>query len=83
MVLDAIINWWFDLVKTAVSALPDSPLPGNGLNFGWISDMNYFLPISEMFGFFTALFALGGTFIGTSLVVWVLIGVLRGGQTKA
>lgn len=83
MVIDAIITWWFDLVKSFVSSFPDTPLPTNELNFSWISDMNYFLPISEMFGLFTAMFALGGAAVGTSLVIWVFVGILRGGSTKA
>jgi hypothetical protein len=83
VVIDAIITWWFDLVKTVVSSFPNTPLPTNALNFGWISDMNYFLPISEMFGLFVAMFALGGVFVGTSLVIWVFVGILRGGSTKA
>lgn len=83
MVTDAVLDWWFDLVEWFVSLFPDNPMPGDGLNFGWLGDANYFLPLSEMFGVWFALFSLGGTFVGTSLVVWVLIGILRGGATKA
>lgn len=83
MITDAILDWFFGLVDWALVAsrefVGDMPVT---LSLGWISDMNYFLPISEMFQVFAALFLLGGPFIGTSLVVWLLVGVLRGGATK-
>jgi len=82
MVTDAILEWWFGLCDWVISLMPADPMP-QGLNFGWISDMNYFLPISEMFGLFSIVFALGGTFAGASLIIWVVVGIVRGGSTKA
>jgi len=64
-----------------VDSLPNAP--ATPLDLGWIRDMNYFLPISEMFGLFVIMFALGGPFIGTSLIIWWFVGVVRGGATKA
>lgn len=82
MVTDAIISWWFGLCNWLVSLMPKDPMP-KGIDLSWITDMNYFLPISEMFGLFTVVFALGGTFAGASLIIWVVVGIVRGGSTKA
>jgi len=78
-----ILDWWFDLVDWFVGLFPTDPMPGGGINLSWMSDVNYFLPVTEMFGLFLSMFLLGGTFVGTSLVIWVLVGILRGGSTKA
>lgn len=83
MVTDLVIKWFFDLCDWLVSLFPTNPLPGSGINFSWIGAANFYLPVSEMFGLWFSLFALGGTFVGTSLVVWVLVGILRGGSTRA
>lgn len=82
MIIDAILEWWFGLCSWLVSLLPLDPLP-EGINLGWIQDINYFLPISEMFGLFINFFALGGPLAGASLIIWVVVGIIRGGATKA
>lgn len=82
MVTDAVISWFLDLVDWLVALIPSSdPLPG--VNFSFISDLNYFLPISEMFALFASMFLLGGPLAASSLIIWVVVGVLRGGATKA
>lgn len=83
MVTDFILDWWFDLVEWLVNLFPTSELPADAIDLSWISDMNYFVPISEMFMVFIAFVALGGPLVGSSLIIWVLIGIIRGGQTKA
>jgi len=83
VVTDFVLTWWFNLVDWFVNLFPNNPLPGSGIGFSWLGDVNYFLPLNEMFGVWFSLFSLGGTFVGTSLVVWVLVGILRGGSTKA
>jgi hypothetical protein len=85
VVIDAILAWWFDLVRTFIDGFPATEDPSNPLNFdlSMMDDMNYFLPLSEMFGVFVAFVALGGPFVGTSLIIWVVVGILRGGSTKA
>jgi hypothetical protein len=85
MVTDAILDWWFDLVDwlIAQSQGMTAGLPRELVDFSFMGDMNYFLPVAEMFAAFTAFFLLGGPMMGVSLVVWLLVGVLRGGQSKA
>lgn len=82
MVIDAILDWWFGLCSWVLSLMPKDPMP-QGVDLGWISDMNFFLPISEMFGLFSIVFALGGTFASASLIIWIVVGIVRGGATKA
>lgn len=82
MVTDFILQLWFGLVDWFLGLLPTDPLP-QGLTLGWLMDMNYFLPVSEMFGLLVLMFAMGGPFIAASLIIWLVVGVARGGQTKA
>jgi hypothetical protein len=82
MIVDSILSWWFGFCHWLISLFPTNPMP-QGVNLGWISDMNYFLPISEMFGLFTIFFAFGGPFAGASLIIWIVVGIVRGGSTKA
>lgn len=85
MVTDAILDWWFDLVDVMITSFKPVDDPTSAMNFdlSMIDDINFFLPISEMFGVFIAFVALGGPFAGTSLIIWVFVGILRGGATKA
>lgn len=83
MVTDAVLDWWFGLVGWLLDLLPTDTSPVANINLSWITDMNYFLPISEMFGVFIGLVSLGGVFAGSSLIIWVLVGIIRGGNAKA
>jgi len=83
VVTDAILDWIFDFVEWMISGFPSLNLPSNVLDFAWISDVNYFLPISEMFTLFSAFFLLGGPMAATSLIIWFFVGIVRGGATKA
>ena len=82
MITDYLIDWILDLVDFVVEGVPSESIPVT-LSLAWISDINYFLPVSEMFELFLVMFLLGGPMLGTSLIVWVLVGVIRGGATKA
>ena len=85
MVTDAIVGWFLDLCDWVIglgSGLT-AGLPSDLVDFSFMGDMNYFLPVAEMFAVFLAFFLLGGPMMGVSLVVWFLVGVLRGGQAKA
>ena len=82
MVSDWFLDLLFGLGNSAVDTLPSDPLP-QGVNLSWLQDMNYFLPIGEMWGLFLIMFALGGPFVASSLIIWAVVGVLRGGATKA
>lgn len=83
MVTDAILDWWFGLVGWLLDLLPTNQMPGGTMTLSMMGQLNYFLPITEMFQLFASMFALGGVFASSSLVIWVLLGIIRGGQTKA
>lgn len=84
MVIDRILDWWFDLIEWMITLFPaGESAPTSTIDLSWITAMNYFVPLNEMFGLFVAFFALGGPLVATSLIVWVLVGILRGGSTKA
>lgn len=82
VVTDFFLDLFFGMANGTLDGLPDDPFP-QGFDLGWIRDMNYFLPIGEMFGLFIIFFALGGPFVASSLIIWAVVGVLRGGSTKA
>lgn len=82
MITDFLLDLFFGMANGALDTLPADPFP-QGFNLGWIADINYFLPVAEMFGLFIIFFALGGPFIASSLIIWAVVGVLRGGSTKA
>lgn len=82
MVTDGILDWFFGLMDWLITGVPTSEIPVT-LSLGWISEMNYFLPIADMFAVFGALFLLGGPFAATSLIIWLVVGVLRGGSPKS
>lgn len=82
MITEAVLNWLFGLVDWAISGVPTTEVPVT-LSLSWLTDINYFIPVSEMFSLFMALFLLGGPFLATSLIVWLVVGVLRGGSPKA
>lgn len=85
MVTDAVVNWFFDLVDWCLSLGTGltAGMPRELVDFSFMGDMNYFLPVAEMFALFSAFFLLGGPMMGVSLIVWFLVGVLRGGQSKS
>jgi hypothetical protein len=83
VVTDAVLDWWFGLCNWLLDFLPDDPNPASTIDLSWLTNMNYFLPLSEMFQVFIAMFSLGGVFAGSSLIIWVLVGIIRGGNAKA
>lgn len=82
MITDFLLDLLDGLVNFFLDGLPADPFP-TGFTLGWIADMNYFLPIAEMWGLFIVFFALGGPFVASSLIIWFVVGVLRGGSAKA
>lgn len=48
---------------------------------GYVGDLNYFLPIAELFAVFVAVVVLFPLFMGTSLLLW-LVALLRGGSSR-
>lgn len=82
MVTDAVIDWFLGLVEWVASLIPDTDIL-LGVDLSFITDLNYFLPIGEMFTLFSSVFSIGGPLAAASLIIWLVVGVLRGGATKA
>lgn len=86
MITDFFINLWSTVCTWFASTLPaDSPFDValQGASWGMFSAIDYFLPIHELMSVFAAVFLLGGPMMLVSLTIWVLVGVVRGGATKA
>jgi hypothetical protein len=84
-----IIEWLLDFIETALVWLgglfPDVDLSGFtsgwGLVLGYLGDLNYFLPIAEVFAVTIAVFMVFPALMGVSLVAW-LIALIRGGSSR-
>lgn len=83
VVTDAIISWFTGLVNWFVDLIPTNASLPQQLDFSAFGSADYFFPVHEMFGTFLLFFILGGPFAATSMIVWVFVGILRGGSTKA
>lgn len=84
MVTDMILDVFFAaLVEVVTMVLPGGEPLVPPVGFSFITDVNYFLPITEMFVLFATVFAFGGPLALASIAVWLVVGVLRGGSTKA
>jgi hypothetical protein len=82
MIVDYLLEWFYGLCNTLIDGLPNNPFPAD-FDLGFIRDINYFLPVSEMFELFIVFFALGGPFVASSMIIWIVVGIGRGGSTKA
>jgi hypothetical protein len=85
VVTDLFIFMWTTFCSTIADSLPTtSPFDSSGgASWSMFSAIDYFLPIHELMSIFAGVFLLGGPMTIVSLVIWVLIGVVRGGATKA
>jgi len=80
MILDVFFQALVEVVNMVLpGGTPLTPPAG----FSFITDVNYFLPISEMFVLFGTVFAFGGPLAVASIAIWLVVGVLRGGDSKA
>jgi len=86
MITDWFVDLWVSFCQSIANGLPDdSPFDPavEGANWEMFSTMNYFLPVSELLSVFAGVFLLGGPMAIITLVIWVLIGVVRGGNARA
>lgn len=75
--LENVLNWVASLLPT------DSVVGSQNIGFQIFSAANYFFPVAELSAVLLGLFALGLPMAVVSLVLWLLVGVLRGGSSKA
>lgn len=86
MITDAILGFFQAVIVWAGGLLPTWDISvgttGWGQALAHMSDLNYFLPIQEVFTVTLAAFLLFPAFMGVTLVVW-LIALIRGGSARA
>lgn len=85
MITDAIIQWIIEAVVWLMDLLPEQELDTEGIVTAWsqFGALNYFLPIGELMMFVIGAYLVGPAFLAVTLVQWLLVGVVRGGDTKA
>lgn len=83
-----IIEWLLDAIEALIRWLaglfptwnPDA-LDGFSSVLSHVGDLNYFLPIAEVFGVVVGAFMLFPALMGVSLAVW-LVALIRGGSAR-
>lgn len=84
MITDFLLDLLEGLVSWVASLLPtDTVLGAQNIGFQIFSGANYFFPVAELASVLLGLIALGLPMALVSLVLWLLVGVLRGGSSKA
>lgn len=83
-----VLEWLLDMIEGVLvwiaGLLPewtDDPFSGWGQVLDHLTDLNYFLPISELFGFSLAFFT-GLIPLVTVTVVFWLVALIRGGSSR-
>jgi hypothetical protein len=75
--LEGLVNWFASLLPV------DTVLGPQNLGFQIFSGANYFFPLAELSAVVLGVIALGLPMAGVSLVIWLLVGVVRGGGAKS
>lgn len=84
MITDFLLDLLEGLVSWVAGLLPtDDVMGGRSLGFQIFSGANYFFPLSELGAVILGIVALGLPLAGVSVVIWLLVGVVRGGSPKA
>lgn len=83
MIVDALLDLLESLVSWFAGMLPSDSSLGDGIGFSIFSGANYFFPLAELSTVVLGVMALGLPLGGVSLIIWLLVGVVRGGSAKA
>jgi len=84
-----IVEWVLDVIEAGLvwlgGLLPkyngENPANSWGGFVGHLGDMNYYLPIAEVFAITLAVFVLFPALMGVSLLAW-LVALIRGGSSR-
>lgn len=86
MLFEQFFEWMSGLITPLIEGIPDWDLAIDpaAIAEGWskVADLNFFLPIAEVTALVMAAYAFGPAALALSVSFWLLIGVLRGGQSK-
>lgn len=84
MITDFLLDLLDGLIAWVAGMLPTDPVPASeNLGFQIFSGANYFFPVAELAAVLLGVMALGLPMAGVSLLIWFLVGVVRGGSAKA
>lgn len=83
MIVDSILDWIFTAIEWMLNIFDNIGLPYLGMAVDGLGFMNYFLPVSELTGIFIAFFALGVPMGVATIATWLVVGVIRGGSSRA
>jgi hypothetical protein len=84
MITDALLDLLDGLLTWVAGLLPtDNVVGSDNLGFQIFSSANYFIPLAELSTVVLGIFALGLPLAGVSVMVWLLVGVVRGGNPRA
>lgn len=75
--LESLVNWFAGLLPT------DDIFGAQNIGFQIFSGANYFFPLAELGSVILGIIALGLPLAGVSVVLWLVVGVVRGGSPKA
>lgn len=84
MIVEWFTSWIVTAIEWVAGFLPEwSPdmLDGWQMVLDHLTDLNYFLPIAEVFSVTLAAFLIFPALMGASLLVW-LLALLRGGSSR-
>lgn len=84
MITDFLLDLLEGLVTWLSSLLPtDTVFGSQNMGFQIFSGANYFFPLAELSAVVLGVIALGLPMAGVSLIIWLLVGVIRGGGAKS
>jgi hypothetical protein len=85
VITDSVVSWLAGFASWIGTTFPYSPMsiPDVGMIAGYLGDLNYFLPIAEVMSAVLAVTMVGPFFLATTLLTWLAVGVVRGGNARA
>lgn len=84
MITDALISWFSTPLLWLAGLLPAAgadPMSNWSTVLAYMGDLNYFLPIGEVFAFTLGVFVVFPALAGVSLAAW-LVAMIRGGSSR-
>lgn len=83
MIIDALLMWILVPLNGVLDGLGKFDASNFVLSLEAVTAMNYFLPVQELMAVFISFFVLGVPMLTITIATWFVVGVLRGGTSKA
>lgn len=84
MIIDLLLEWVEAVLDWVIGLFPVTdfdPVAYLSTALSYVSDIDYFLPLHEVFGVVVAVLLIFPVFAGVSLVLWI-VALLRGGSAR-